>query len=260
MKKDAYYFSHDANAQDDPKCMLLIDQLGMEGYGIFWALIEKLRSEKDYRLPLNIVNSLARRWGTSNEKVHAVIKNYGLFVVQDDTFFYSIRLQNSMEEKSAKARLSANYRWNHANALQPHSEGTADGMRNDANKGKERKGKKKRVYIPPTAERTQDFYKKQIAENESDQQINGYKTLVEYLYGKNPKKAEYKNVLSMMEQISFNQFVSMKETSEETGTTIKTILNEMENRKGLPQNNISVAQTAMNWMRRNAKREHQNAA
>ena len=33
MKKDAYYFSHDSNAQDDPKCMLLIDQLGMEGYG-----------------------------------------------------------------------------------------------------------------------------------------------------------------------------------------------------------------------------------
>ena len=34
-KKDAYYFSHDANAQDDPKCMLLIDQMGLEGYGIF---------------------------------------------------------------------------------------------------------------------------------------------------------------------------------------------------------------------------------
>ena len=61
MKKDAYYFSHDANAQDDPKCMVLIDQLGMEGYGIFWALIEKLRNESNYKLPLAIVGSLATR-------------------------------------------------------------------------------------------------------------------------------------------------------------------------------------------------------
>ena len=42
MSKDAYYFSHDSNAKDDPKCMVLIDQLGLEGYGIFWVLIETL--------------------------------------------------------------------------------------------------------------------------------------------------------------------------------------------------------------------------
>ena len=40
MSKDAYYFTHDSNAKDDPKCALLIDQLGMEGYGIYWMLIE----------------------------------------------------------------------------------------------------------------------------------------------------------------------------------------------------------------------------
>ena len=73
-KKDAYYFSHDSNAQDDPKCMILIDQLGMEGYGIFWALIERLRNEKDYTLPINLANAFAKRWQTSKEKVEAVIK------------------------------------------------------------------------------------------------------------------------------------------------------------------------------------------
>lgn len=139
-KKDAYYFSHDANSQDDPKCMLLIDQLGMEGYGIFWALIEKLRNEKDYKLPLNIINSLARRWGTSKEKVESVIKNYSLFIVEKDLFF-SIRLQRSMEEKSEKARLSASYRWDNANALQSHTKRIANGMQNDAIKVKESKEK-----------------------------------------------------------------------------------------------------------------------
>ena len=85
MKKDAYYFSHDANAQDDPKMMVLIDQLGMEGYGIFWALIEKLRGEAQYRLAMNVTSSFARRWGTSKEKVDTVILKYGLFAFETET-------------------------------------------------------------------------------------------------------------------------------------------------------------------------------
>lgn len=140
-KKDAYYFSHDSNAQDDPKCMLLIDQMGMEGYGIFWALIERLRNEANFRLPLVICNAFAKRWGTSREKVETVIKNYDLFIVEGN-FFYSNRLQNSMNEKSEKARISASYRWGNANALHPHSNRNANGMQKDANKRKEKKIKK----------------------------------------------------------------------------------------------------------------------
>jgi hypothetical protein len=139
-KKDAYYFSHDCNAQDDPKCMTLIDQMGMEGYGIFWGLIEKLRAEKDFMLPLSVCNPFAKRWGTSREKVETVIKNYGLFVVEDDKFF-SLRLLNSMTEKSERARKSALYRWGNANALQLEYNGSANGMQKDAIKGKESKGK-----------------------------------------------------------------------------------------------------------------------
>jgi hypothetical protein len=110
IKKDAYYFSHDSNAQDDPKCMMLIDDLGMEGYGIFWALIEKLRAEKDYTLPVSICGRFARRWATSEAKIQTVVNNYGLFEMHDDKFF-SLRLKRSMEEKSQKARLSAEVRW-----------------------------------------------------------------------------------------------------------------------------------------------------
>lgn len=143
-KKDAYYFSHDSNAQDDPKCMLLIDQMGMEGYGIFWALIERLRNEKDYKLPVVTVNALAKRWGTSKEKVETVIKNYGLFVIENDHFF-SHRLLFSMEEKSKKARESASYRWSNATALRLDSEGSANGVRKDAIKGKESKRKESKV-------------------------------------------------------------------------------------------------------------------
>lgn len=157
MPKEAYYFSHDANAQDDPKCMLLIDQMGMEGYGIFWALIERLRNETTYTLPLCICNALAKRWGTSREKIETVIKNYGLFKIENDNF-YSSRLKESMILKSEKARLSATYRWNNANALQSNTEGNANGMQKDAIKGKERKGKKEKKGVSFSADGSKVFF------------------------------------------------------------------------------------------------------
>ncbi len=142
MAKDVYYFSHDANSQDDPKCMVLIDQLGMEGYGIFWALIEKLRSASGYKLPVSICSSLGKRWGTSKEKVQAVIENYSLFKLTEDNHFFSERLIHSMELKSLKARESANKRWNKdAVALPSHT--TA--LQSDAIKGKESKVKESKV-------------------------------------------------------------------------------------------------------------------
>lgn len=164
-KKDAYYFSHDANSQDDPKCMLLIDQLGMEGYGIYWALIEKLRNEKDYKLPLTVIGSLAKRWSTSKEKVSTVVKKYNLFQIENDLFF-SLRLIRSMTEKSEKARISASYRWgNDAIALRTDSERSADDMRNDAIKGKESKVKEKKVnkktaiaFAPPDEMEVIDYF------------------------------------------------------------------------------------------------------
>jgi hypothetical protein len=56
-------------------------------------------------------------------------------------YFFSLRLRNSMKEKTERAKLSASIRWKDANALQPHSKRIAVGMRNDAIKGKESKGK-----------------------------------------------------------------------------------------------------------------------
>jgi len=158
MKKDAYYFSHDANAQDDPKIMVLIEQLGMEGVGIFWCLIEKLRAEKDYKLPLIVIGPFAKRWNTSKEKVQAVIKNYQLFII-DDQHFFSERLKNSMSERSEKARLSASYRWGDTEAIRSHNGSNTVDIRNDANKVKKSKVKESRVkYIPPTQPQVIEFF------------------------------------------------------------------------------------------------------
>ncbi len=153
MKKDAYYFSHDANAQDDPKMMILIEHLAMEGFGIFWALIEKLRAEKDYKLPMSVTGPFSKRWGTSKEKVETVIKNYGLFVVENEWFF-SLRLVNSMNLKSEKARESISYRWKNTNVLQLNNERNTTDIRNDTIKGKESKRKERKEVSPDGGKNT----------------------------------------------------------------------------------------------------------
>ena len=43
MAKETFWFKHDYDAADDDKTMLLIEQLGLEGYGIYWILYECFR-------------------------------------------------------------------------------------------------------------------------------------------------------------------------------------------------------------------------
>lgn len=173
-KKDAYYFSHDANAQDDPKCMVLIDQLGVEGYGIFWLLVEKLRAESEYKLPLIVLESFAKRWGTSKEKVNAVVKNYNLFVIENDEFFYSKRLTFSMNMKSEKAKTSIKARWDKQKELQSNTnvlETNTIEILNDTIKVKESKVKESNYigFKNPTLNDCIELFKTKTAFNWTEQ-------------------------------------------------------------------------------------------
>lgn len=108
MTKNAYYFPHDSNAKDDPKCVLLIEQLGLEGYGTYWVLIETLRDQPGYRYPLALVPALARRFNTSSEKINTVIHKYGLFQVDEEDFFSPslIRRMEPLDLKREQNRIA----------------------------------------------------------------------------------------------------------------------------------------------------------
>ncbi|MEG2341420.1 MAG: DUF4373 domain-containing protein [Odoribacter sp.] len=105
MKKDTFYFPHDSSAKDDPKCVLLIEQLGPEGYGIFWILVEILRGQPDYTYPIGLLPALARRYNTTNEKIKAVVVSYDLFSISDDKFFFSESLNRRMREIEFKRKM-----------------------------------------------------------------------------------------------------------------------------------------------------------
>lgn len=143
MKKDAYYFSHDSNAKDDPKCVLLIEQLGLEGYGIFWVLIETLRDQPEYKYPLALLPAIARKYNTTTEKVKAVINGYGLFQV-DELDFFSLAFIERMkviDGKREQARQAVLTRWQKQKQLPPNNDSNTD-VYTDVIQGKERKEKK----------------------------------------------------------------------------------------------------------------------
>ncbi|KAA3143344.1 DUF4373 domain-containing protein [Alistipes indistinctus] len=172
MSKDAYYFPHDSNAKDDPKCVLLIEQLGMEGYGIYWMLIETLREQPDYTYPMANIPALGRRYNTTAEKVKTVVCNYGLFTVKDDKIFFSDSLNRRMlvfEEKRAKrseaGRLGNAARWKTSqtdrNAITMRSQFIASKVKKSKEKesiGKESMRGKRKPFSPPTPSEVESFF------------------------------------------------------------------------------------------------------
>ena len=58
----------------------------MAGYGIYWALMEYLRTQDDYTGDVRVLRTLARQLKTKLCKVESVLHNYGLFTLTDFTF------------------------------------------------------------------------------------------------------------------------------------------------------------------------------
>jgi len=135
MKKVAFYFSHDYNAHNDTKILYMRQELGMEGYGIYWFLVESL-ADSGGILPLKIVPVLAKQMDVSNAKVETIINQYDLFQLIDNQF-YSERLLHHLELRNALSeagKLGAKARW------EIHKNGGAIGGLMQR-KGKERKVK-----------------------------------------------------------------------------------------------------------------------
>ena len=100
--KEAYYFSHDSNARNDEKILAVRMRLGVEGYGIYFMILERLRDESD-NMSIKDYNILAFDFRVSADKVKAVIEDFELFeFTEDNKFFYSKRMMNNMKMKNQK--------------------------------------------------------------------------------------------------------------------------------------------------------------
>ena len=135
MKKDAYYFPHYSNSRNDSKLIKLRRVLGIEGYGIYFMLLEVLRDQTEFTFSISGVEDLAYEWHTSKEKIYSVINDFGLFEINEQSFRSKklILYLQPYIEKSDRARLAARKRWDsisdanaYANALPEQTKSNAD--------------------------------------------------------------------------------------------------------------------------------------
>jgi hypothetical protein len=99
MAKEAYYFSHDSNARNDDKVITLRMKFGMEGYGVYFAILERMRDIEDY-IHVKDYNVIAFDLRVSNTLVKSVVEDFGLFeFTEDDKRFYSVSFLSRMKRK-----------------------------------------------------------------------------------------------------------------------------------------------------------------
>jgi len=141
--KDTFYFSHDYNTRSDENIKLLIRKWGMEGYGIFWALIEDLYSNAN-ALRFDC-EGIAYDLRKDESIVRSVISDFNLFVIKEG-FFGSLSIERRLNErdaKSKKAKGSAMLRWAQCGKNANASKTDANALDTELNRNaiKESKGK-----------------------------------------------------------------------------------------------------------------------
>lgn len=113
MAKKTYYFQHDYNSRNDPKILDLIADVGLEGLGFYWCVIEFMY-EQGGSVSLKNIKSMAMFYRMDPERAMSVICNYGLFDVDDQVVrSASVERRLARTEEIAERRLkSVRERWN----------------------------------------------------------------------------------------------------------------------------------------------------
>jgi hypothetical protein len=197
--KEAYYFSHDANARHDPKILAMRSVYGTEGYGWYWIVVEMLREQENYKIKIGKYtwNALAMQMqcnaDTAHKFVSDCIEEFEL-LHSDNEYFWSnslLKRMNKKNEKSEKARKAAAARWgkkakdkgknndsnkenskensSNADAMQTHSESNAlNESKVNESKVKESKVKDITTIEDDTEEINEDEKQNPVADVDAD--------------------------------------------------------------------------------------------
>jgi len=215
MKSNTYYFSHDYNAANDTKVLFLRHQLGMEGYGIYWYLIEQLANAGG-KLPLELIPVLAMQMHCTDVKVNGVLMNFGLFTI-DSGEFWSERLAQHLELRlklSESGKAGANNRWGNRGAI---GEGNAKESKVKEIKGNEIKVNKLNI-IDSAFDEWWNIYDKKVSKDKaiskwniltSDEKQLALKIVQKYV-NSTPDKTFRKDPTTYLNNKSFNDEIIIR--------------------------------------------------
>lgn len=110
--KETFYFQHDYNARNDPKLQDVLIDLGVEGIGVFWCIIEQLY-EQGGTLPIRYCKSIAFALHVDYNVVERLVHDYGLFKNDGEKMWSESVLNrlNRRKDISDKRKLAALARW-----------------------------------------------------------------------------------------------------------------------------------------------------
>jgi len=154
MKNKSYYFSHDYNAANDTKVLFLRHQLGMEGYGIYWFIIERL-ADAGGKLPIELIPVLAMQMQSTDIKVKGVIMQFELFSINEGEF-WSERLNQHLGLRAKLIESGKN------GAISRWKNGEANGVA--IGEGNAKKRKEKEIKEKENKEYNKDLFLESVNE------------------------------------------------------------------------------------------------
>ncbi len=185
--KDAYYFSHDSNAFNDPKIVKMVMELELEAYAIYWIIIEKLRNERGYKLHRDDISTIAYQCRCDQAKVEQILTKYKLFESDDNGHFYSssllkrMSIMDELKSKRQEAGRKGGIASSKAKAIVKHT---------SSMKGKERKGKERKEikqFITPSLKEIVDYCVERKNHVDAAKWLNFYESKG-WMVGKNKMK------------------------------------------------------------------------
>ena len=105
MKKDQY-IPHDVSMRSNAEVFNMVEAEGAAGYGIYWGILEYLRSQNNYQGDIRAIKGIARQLKCRIDKAVRVLENYDLFVIENTTFYSTdlIEKMQPLEKKRAQKR------------------------------------------------------------------------------------------------------------------------------------------------------------
>lgn len=160
--KETYYFSHDYEAQYDPKLQEVVMMHGLAGIGAYWCIVERLYMQGGV-LPLKVCKSIAFAYHAECSFIESIVKDFELFENDGEVFWSKsinkrLEKRNQIAESRKKAALT---RWkSKSNAKNESNEDAnaeqmyANAMQNDANKIKVKESKVNTTLVEVTTKNT----------------------------------------------------------------------------------------------------------
>lgn len=172
MKDNTYYFSHDFHARKDPKCIALIKDFGMSGYGLYWSLVEMLYEQggKFKKFP-SLYSALSHEFGLREnvftKQIEAMLHKYEL-LLSDENYIWSdaVLRRLAIREEKRNAKSQAGYLGGIKSGESRRSkkdtkQNEAVLRSSEANEANKRKGKERKgnVFVPPSIDDVKEYFK-----------------------------------------------------------------------------------------------------